>query len=265
MTDVDSSSLEGLNERQAALLALVRQRGYATVEWLAEQFEVSAQTVRRDIILLDQRGMLQRFHGGAAAADKAVVRLGYAEKQELAVEAKLAIGTAAARLVPEGASVFIDVGTTAEAVARALAGHAALRVFTNSLAAARQLAGRDGIEVVVAGGSLRGRDGSLVGDSVTASLRELRLDIAFIGLSGWDDDGAPMDFDIDKIAVKRTALARARSAIAICDGSKFDRQAIVRIAPPEQFARLICDAPPPPALAGRLEAAGVDVLASRSA
>jgi DeoR family transcriptional regulator, glycerol-3-phosphate regulon repressor len=258
--NMSESSIDDLNERQAALLALVRGRGYATVEWLAEHFAVSAQTVRRDIIRLDERGMLQRFHGGAGAADASVVRLGYAEKQELAVEATLAIGTAAARLVPNGASVFVDVGTTAEAVARALAGHTSLRVFTNSLAAARQLADRDGIEVVVAGGLLRGHDGSLVGDSVTATLRDLRLDLAFIGLSGWDDDGAPMDFDIDKIAVKRIAIARAREAIAICDASKFVRQALARIAPAEQFARLICDASPSASLAGRLDAAGVAIM-----
>ena len=133
--ELNESSIDCLNERQAALLALVRSRGYATVEWLAEHFAVSAQTVRRDIIRLDERGMLQRFHGGAGAAGASVVRLGYAEKQELAVDAKLAIGVAAARLVPNGASVFVDVGTTAEAVARALAGHTSLRVFTNSLAA----------------------------------------------------------------------------------------------------------------------------------
>jgi DeoR family transcriptional regulator, glycerol-3-phosphate regulon repressor len=126
--------------------------------------------------------------------------------------------------------------------------------------AARQLAGRDGIEVVVAGGLLRGHDGSLVGDSVTAMLRDLRLDLAFIGLSGWDDDGAPMDFDIDKIAVKRIAITRAREAIAICDASKFVRQALARIAPAEQSARLICDAPPSTSLAGRLDAAGVAVM-----
>jgi len=262
--DIDESSAADLNERQAALLSLVRSRGYATVEWLAEQFTVSAQTVRRDIIRLDELGMLQRFHGGAAASDTSVVRLGYAEKQELAVEAKLAIGVAAARLVPNGASVFVDVGTTAEAVARALSGHTSLRVFTNSLAAARQLAGRDGIEVVVAGGLLRGHDGSLVGDSVTATLRDLRLDLAFIGLSGWDDDGAPMDFDIDKIAVKRVAIARAREAIAICDASKFGRQALARIAPADQFSRLICDAPPSASLAGRLEAAGLTVIVERA-
>ena len=243
------------------MLALVRGRGYATVEWLAEHFAVSAQTIRRDIIRLDEHGMLQRFHGGAGA-DASVVRLGYAEKQELAVEAKLAIGIAAARLVPNGASIFVDVGTTAEAVARALTRHTSLRVFTNSLAAARQLADRDGIEVVVTGGILRGHDGSLVGDSVTATLRDLRLDFAFIGLSGWDDDGAPMDFDIDKIAVKRIAIARAREAIAICDASKFGRHALARIAPAEQFARLICDAPPPAPLAGRLEAAGVAVMSA---
>ena len=256
--------IDALNERQVALLSLVRSRGYATVEWLAEHFAVSAQTVRRDIIHLDECGMLQRFHGGAGAAGSSVVRLGYTEKQELAVEAKLAIGAAAARLVPNGASVFIDVGTTAEAVARALTGHTSLRVFTNSLAAARQLAGRDGIEVVVAGGLLRGHDGSLVGDSVTAMLRDLRLDLAFIGLSGWDDDGAPMDFDLDKIAVKRVAITRAREAIAICDAGKFARHALVRIAPVEQFTRLICDAPPSASLARQFDAVGMTVVVEPS-
>jgi DeoR family transcriptional regulator, glycerol-3-phosphate regulon repressor len=254
------TTVDGLNERQAALLALVRGRGYATVEWLAEHFAVSSQTIRRDIIRLDERGVLQRFHGGAGAADAGVIRLGYAEKRELAVEAKLAIGAAAASLVPTGASVFIDVGTTAEAVARALGGHTGLRVFTNSLAAARQLAGRDGIEVVVAGGLLRGHDGSLVGDSVTGMLRDLRLDLAFVGLSGWDDDGAPMDYDMDKIAVKRVAIARAREAVAVCDASKFDRAALARIAPAERFARLICDVTPPAQLAERLATAGVGVV-----
>jgi DeoR family glycerol-3-phosphate regulon repressor len=90
--------------------------------------------------------------------------------------------------------------------------------------------------------------------------RDLRLDLAFIGLSGWHDDGAPMDFDIDKIAVKRIAITRAREAIAICDASRFVRQALARIAPAEQFARLICDAPPSASLAGRLDSAGVAVL-----
>jgi DeoR family glycerol-3-phosphate regulon repressor len=250
---------EPLNERQAALLGIVQAQGYATVEGLAERFEVSAQTVRRDIIRLDELGLLQRFHGGAGALE-GTVRLGYVQKQGLAVDAKGAIGTAAAARVPAGATVFLDVGTTVEAAARALAGHERLRVFTNSLASALHLAGRPGIEVVVAGGSLRGADGSLVGEATTALLRDLRFDVALIGLSGWDEDGAPMDFDLDKIAVKRTAIARARRTLALCDGGKFERAAVARIVPPEALAALVTDRAPPPALAEPLARAGVELV-----
>jgi len=249
---------DALNERQLALLEIVLGKGFATVEWLAERFEVSAQTVRRDIIRLDERGLLQRFHGGAGARES-TVRLGYAQKQAVAVDAKTAIGRAAAALVPEGATVFLDVGTTVEAAARALADHRALRIFTNSLPAALHLAGRTGIEVVVTGGTLRGADGSLVGDGATSLLRELRFDLALIGLSGWDEDGSPMDFDLDKIAVKRLAIARATQALALADAGKFDRRAVARIAPPTAFAALVCDRPPSGPLRDRLVSAGVEI------
>ena len=260
-SDDDSivDGLEQLNERQAALLGIVQAQGFATVEWLAERFEVSAQTVRRDIIRLNQSGLLQRFHGGAGALE-GTVRLGYAQKQGLAVDAKDAIGAAAAVRVPAGATVFLDVGTTVEAAAKALAGHQALRVFTNSMASAIHLAGRAGIEVTVTGGNLRGADGSLVGDTTTALLRDLRFDLALIGLSGWDEDGSPMDFDLDKIAVKRTAIARAQQTLALCDASKFERTAVARIVPAEKLTALIADCPPPPALSDMLGQAGVEIL-----
>lgn len=251
--------MEQLNERQAALLGIVQVQGFATVEWLAERFEVSAQTIRRDIIHLDKRGLLQRFHGGAGAL-KHTVRLSYAQKQNLAVDAKDAIGSRAAAHVPEGATIFLDVGTTVEAAAKALTGHHKLRVFTNSLASAMHLAGRSGIEVVVTGGSLRGADGSLAGDATTALLRDLRFDLALIGLSGWDEDGAPMDFDLDKIAVKRTAIARANQTLALCDASKFERTAVARIASADTLAALVTDRAPPPALTEKLIQADVEVI-----
>ena len=267
MTTGKKPSIDGvelLNERQAALLGIVQAQGFATVESLAELFEVSAQTVRRDIIRLDERRLLQRFHGGAGALE-GTVRLGYAQKQGLAVDAKDAIGAAAAARVPNGATIFLDVGTTVEAAARVLAGHQALRVFTNSLASALHLAGRAGIEVVVTGGSLRGADGSLVGDATTALLRDLRFDLALIGLSGWDEDGAPMDFDLDKIAVKRTAIARARQTLALCDASKFERAAVARIVSADALAALVTDRAPPPLLSENLRRDGVELVVAGAA
>ena len=256
-SSVDTADL--LNERQAALLGIVQAQGFATVEALAELFDVSAQTIRRDIIRLDEQGLLQRFHGGAGALE-GTVRLGYTQKQGLAIDAKSAIGAAAAARVPNGATVFLDVGTTVEAAARALAGHDRLRVFTNSLASAMHLAGRAGIEVVVTGGSLRGADGSLVGDATTALLRDLRFDLALIGLSGWDEDGAPMDFDLDKIAVKRIAIARARQTLALCDASKFERAAVARIVSADALAAVVTDRAPPAAMSHKLARDGVELV-----
>lgn len=258
-----SGNLEPLNERQSALLGIVHAQGFATIEALAERFEVSAQTIRRDIIRLNQLGVLQRFHGGAGAVE-GPVRLGYTQKQGVAIDAKSAIGAAAASRIAPGSTVFLDVGTTVEAAARALASSSSLRVFTNSIAAAAHLAALPNIEVVVAGGRLRGADGSLVGDSVTAWLRELRFDVALIGLSGWDDDGAPMDFDIDKIAVKRTAIDRAHTTLALCDAAKFDRAAVARIVPAEALNAVIADRPPPPALAHTLRQASVEIVIAGS-
>jgi DeoR family transcriptional regulator, glycerol-3-phosphate regulon repressor len=254
-----AAASDALNDRQVAVLALVQAKGFATVEWLAERFDVSAQTIRRDIIRLDEGGLLQRFHGGAGAIEN-TVRLGYVQKQAVAVDAKNAIGRAAAALVPEGASVFLDVGTTVEAAARALADHRSLRVFTNSLASAMHLAGRPGIEVTVTGGSLRGADGSLVGEAAGGLLRDLRLDLALIGLSGWDADGAPMDFDLDKIAIKRIAIARSIQALALSDAGKFTRTALARIAPADAFRTLVCDRAPPDPLRALIERQGVSIV-----
>ena len=248
-----------LTERQLHLLKVVRERGFATIEALAELFEVSAQTVRRDVIRLDAAGLLQRFHGGAGVADDQV-RLGYKEKQELAVPSKARIGTLAAGLVPDGASLYLDVGTTVEAVAHALVQRALGPVFTNNMAAAAILAENRQVEVYVTGGVLRGSDGSLVGDAAAAALRAVAVDVAIIGCSGFAEDGSPMDFDPQKVAVKNAALAHARRAIVVADATKFARGAVMRIAEAKRFSTLVSDRAPPRDLAGRLAEAGVAVL-----
>ncbi|WP_042698442.1 DeoR/GlpR family DNA-binding transcription regulator [Azospirillum sp. B506] len=249
---------QSLPLRQREILTLIRDRGFVTIEALADHFAVSDQTIRRDIIRLDGVGLLQRFHGGAGVRDQSV-RLGYVEKQAIAPQGKERIAAAVAALVPEGASVFLDVGTTVEAVARALRGKRRLHVFTNSLSAGSLLAGRPGIDVFVTGGVVHGADGSLVGDAVIATLERCRLDLAVIGISGFDEDGAPMDFDMQKIGIKRVAMAAARRSVAVADAGKFARSAIVRIAPAGDFGLLVTDSPPPAALGRAFEMARLAV------
>jgi DeoR family glycerol-3-phosphate regulon repressor len=241
--------------RQQRILAAVQAQGFATIEALADTLGVSAQTARREAIRLQEAGLLQRFHGGVGLPEERV-RPGYALKRHAAPEAKRRIGAAVAALVPRGASVFIDVGTTAEAAARALADHGRLRVVTVSLHVAGLLAGRPGIEVFVAGGTLRGADGSLVGVETCAALARFRCDIALIGCSGFAEDGAVMDHDLDKIAAKQAMLRAARNAVLLADAAKFARTAPALVAPAAAFGRLVTDAAPPAGLAAALAAQG---------
>jgi DeoR family glycerol-3-phosphate regulon repressor len=234
-----------LTERQARILALAERQGFVTIETLAEDFGVSAQTVRRDIIALDKAGLLQRFHGGAgsnggASGGGESLRLDHERKRALQVEAKRLIAARAAAQVPDGAAVFLDVGTTVEAAAEALNAKQRLLVFTTSLHAALRFE-HERHEVHVIGGRLSGKDGSLTGEGPIATLAGLRLDVALIGCSAIEEGGRAMDFDLGKIAVKRAAIQAAGRSLLLATRSKFGRTARAEIAPRSAFAEIVTD------------------------
>ncbi len=248
-----------INERQRKIVKRIETWGFATIEALAQELNVSAQTIRRDIIQLDKHRILQRFHGGAGLPRDSV-RLGYSQKKVVAVEGKQRIGEAVAALILDGSAIFLDVGTTVEAVAQALAGRGNLHVFTNSLPSAAALAGNQAMKVVVTGGLLHGADGSLVGDDVTAAIGRFRFDVAVIACSGFDDDGTVMDFDIQKVGVKKAAMGNAGRNILVADGNKFIRTAFVRISALEGFSHVVTDTEPPTALKIALQKARVEII-----
>lgn len=243
-----------LTERQAAIVRLVKARGFATIDGLSEAFGVSAQTVRRDIIALDANGVLQRFHGGVGNTRQGErLRLGYEEKRRAAPSAKTRIAEQVARIVPSGASLYLDVGTTCERAAEALNALDGLRVVTNSTrAAARFDHGRHCVHVL--GGTVAGQDGSLVGEETAVRLAGLRLDYALIGCSGVEASGAVMDFDVRKVAIKRVALTVARTAMLLAAAEKFGRSAHAEIAQLDAFAHVIDGSASEPASGARAKA-----------
>lgn len=249
-----------LTSRQAEILQIVGEHGYATLETLSQRFDVSVQSIRRDIIHLDKLRLLQRFHGGAGPMDS-TVRLGYAEKTLRATAAKERIGRMAAQLVSDGAAVFLDVGTTAEAVASALKERPMrLHIFTNSLASAMLLAGEPDFNLHVFGGSCRGPDGSLVGARTLAEIERIHFDYAFIGFSGFAADGAVLDYDLEKIAVKQAAMRRSVRSVLVGDQSKFSRRAIATVGMPGDFSHLVTDAAPPEFLQSPFAQARLEIL-----
>lgn len=229
-----------------AILALVGENGYVMIEALAARYGVSAQTIRRDIIALSDAGCLQRFHGGAGPVERGdAARLDYRAKRAIARPEKGVVGRKAAQLVADGATIFLDVGTTIEACAKQLASRPGFTIFTNSMPAAAKFDPSEH-QVFVLGGRMAGRDGSLVGDEALNILGNVALDYALIACSAIDAQGRVMDYDMAKISIKRMAMRSARQNLLLATQSKFNRSALAVIAPKDQFDAVITEGDHPP-------------------
>lgn len=251
--------MAGLTYRQAEILNVARSAGRVMVEELARRFEVSAQTIRKDLNDLCERRSLTRIHGGAIIAS-GVENLAYEARRFVAADEKRAIGVAAASLIPNGCSLFINVGTTTEEVASALTLHEDLLVITNNLNVAMLLYRYPRIRVVVAGGTVRRADGAVVGSTATQLIGQFKVDYAIIGASAIDEDGALLDFDHREVQVAQAIIANARSVMLVADSTKFRRIAPVRIAHISQIRTFVTDQKLPKRLAAICQASGIEVV-----
>jgi len=236
-----------LPPRQQSILDLVRERGYLSIEELAQQFAVTPQTIRRDINQLAEQSLLRRYHGGAAW-DSSVENTAYNTRADQMRDEKQRIAEAIAAHIPDNASLFINIGTTTEAIAHALLGHSHLKIITNNLHVASILAGKDDFEVLVAGGTVRS-DGGVVGQAAVDFIEQFRVDFAVVGISGIDEDGSLLDFDYQEVRVSRAIIDNARQVFLAADSSKFGRNAMVRLGPIALVNRVFTDSPPPAAVA----------------
>jgi DeoR family glycerol-3-phosphate regulon repressor len=249
-----------LHPRQVRLIDEVRELGSVTVEALAERFGVTLQTVRRDIRLLAEAGLLARFHGGVRVPGSTTENIAYRQRQLLNSEAKQRIAKAVARDVPSGCSLMVNIGTTTEAIARELTRHRGLRVITNNLNVAAILSDHTDCELIVAGGVVRARDRGIVGEATVDFIRQFKVDIALIGISGIEADGTLRDFDYREVSVARAILDHAREVWLAADHSKFNRPAMVELARLDHLDRLYTDAPPPEPFPRLLAEAGVQCV-----
>jgi len=233
------------NPRQINLLDVVRDRGSVTVEQLAEMLGVTLQTVRRDVQRLAEAGLLTRFHGGVRVPSSTVENIAHTQRENLNAEGKARIARAVARQVPNDCSLILNIGTTTEAIAKALLHHTGLRVITNNLNVAAILSSNPACEVIVVGGVVRARDRGIVGEAAVDFIRQFKVDIALIGISGIEADGTLRDYDYREVKVAQTIIEHAREVWLAADSSKFNRPAMVELAKLAQVDRLFTDAPPP--------------------
>ena len=245
------------NPRQLELLEQVRACRSVSLEALAASFKVTLQTVRRDVRLLSDAGLLARFHGGVRAPNATTENIAYRQRRLLNEAAKQRIARAVAKAVPEGCSMIINIGTTTEAIARELLHHKGLRVITNNLNVAAILSGNVNCELIVAGGVVRSSDGGIVGEATVDFIRQFKVDIGLIGISGIEADGSLRDFDYREVKVAQTIIAHSREVWLAADHSKFGRPAMVELAHLSQLGMLFTDAAPPSPFPALLSEAGV--------
>jgi len=226
--------------RQEAIARLAKADGRVTVDALAARFGVTPQTIRKDLNALAARRVLARVHGGAVS-QSGTANMEYEKRKRIAAEEKAAIGEAAAALVPDEASLFINIGTTTEAVGDALLARQALMVITNNINVANRMRLFPQFEVVVAGGVVRGSDGGIVGEAAVDFIRQFRVDFAVIGTSAIDTDGALLDYDFREVKVAQAIIENARHVILAADATKFSRAAPVRIARMSQVHTFVTD------------------------
>ena len=236
---------------------VVRARGSVTVEQLAEKLGVTLQTVRRDVQRLADAGLLARFHGGARIPSSTTENIAHQQRESLNAEGKARIARAVAGHVPNGCSLILNIGTTTEAIAKALLRHSGLRVITNNLNVAAILSGNPDCEVIVVGGVVRRLDRGIVGEAAVDFIQQFKVDIALIGISGIESDGSLRDYDYREVKVAQAIIAHSREVWLGADSSKFNRPAMVELANLTQIDRLFTDAPPPPPFPALLREANV--------
>ena len=248
-----------ISERQAQIAERVRERGFQTVADLATHFDVTTQTIRRDIAELAELGVLKRRHGGVELPVP-TANLSFGQRRILNFDAKQRIARTVARHVPNGASVAISIGTTPELVVHALSAHLHLKVYTNNIMAALTACAIPTAEVTIPGGPLRSAERDVVGSAVEDFFARYKVDIGIYGVGGVDATGELMDFHEEEVQVREAIRRNSRRSFLILDASKFGRAGHVRGGLIDEADMIFCDGTPPPGIAATLRKAGRQVV-----
>lgn len=247
------------NARHQEIIELAKQNGHVDVEGLSSHFGVTPQTIRRDLNELCDHKVLGRVHGGAVFMSS-VANFEYDSRRNIAAEAKEKIGAAAAEMIPENASIILNIGTTTEQVAQSLCRHNGLLAITNNLNIANILKDASNAEVMVAGGVVRRPDGGVIGAAAVDFIKQFKVDYAIIGVSAIDEDGTLLDYDYREVSVSQAILNQARTVILVTDVLKFERSAPVKICDFSQIDVLVTDETPPESILTLCKAENVEIV-----
>jgi len=249
-------------QRRGQILGILGEKGAVTVNELYRRLQVSRETIRRDITKLASDRKLLKTHGGALSMDQ--VEPAFADRLETNIEGKRAIGLEAAALVPDGASLIINSGTTTMCLAECLMARQKLIIYTNDIHIAGRLAGRNDNRVILLGGKLQGSEGATLGRDTTDCLSNYFSDFCFIGASALNADPILSDFSREQAEFHGQVIVHARTSVLLVDHTKFDKRAPVRVKNLERITHIITDVKMNRPLSGALSSLAAEVLVARA-
>lgn len=255
--------MAALNKRHSEILDILSRRGYLAIEEMVAAFNVTPQTLRRDLQDMSDRGLLRRHHGGASA-NLSTANADYDLRHVETAAEKASIGAVAAELVKPGSSLFLTPGTTVDALAKAIAERrpGGLRVVTNSTSAATILENCPDISIEITGGRWLGLNRAVGGIAAVASIENYRCDLLLTSIGAIAPDGSLLEYRDEEAVVGRAMLRNARRSIMLADHSKFARVATSRLADLGAFSTLITDRKPGPATSAMIAKAGCELIIS---
>lgn len=254
-------------ERRNKIIEMVNSTGSVMVNDISTLLGVTEVTVRADLRLLEERGLLSRFHGGAARKESPAVietspeasEISLTDRYQLAADPKKHIAIEAAKLVREGDTVILDSGSTTKLLAEELVAMSSITVITNSLPAANILVENKDITLVICGGTLRHKTVSLHGSIAEYALRDVSANLMFVGADGLDDENGITTFN-EGYAISGVMAAAAQQVIVLTDSTKFGRKGYNIVLPVEKIDTIISDRDAPEEMVNRLKDRGKKII-----
>jgi DeoR/GlpR family transcriptional regulator of sugar metabolism len=246
------------NPRQEKLLKLVTDKGYCSVEKLAELLQVSTQTVRRDIKKLNNENLLVRHHGGVRSISS-MVNLDYEIRKVSETQEKDAIGKRIAEMIPDKSTLFITIGTTAEVIASHLLKKSDLQIMTNSLRVANILHSNKSFDVLIPGGRIRSSNGGITGTEVLDFIKHFRFDYMITSAGAMDEDGTLLEYDLNETAVAQFIMKSARNVYVALDSTKFLPKGSIELGNIKDATVFFTDKEPPTEIRDMLDSTDVQV------
>lgn len=230
--------------RRENIANLVNAQGYASIEYLADKYGVSTQTVRRDILALSEENVVTRLHGGAGSVSS-LVNVSYDARRISMLEEKQMLAATAATLIGSSHSVFMTGGSTMEIVAQELAQVPTLCIITNNIHAAVHLYSKKNIELLMPCGRVRHHNGCIIGPATMEFIANFQTDYLVMGIGAISPEGLLLDYDYEEAMLMDRMMKNARERILVTDHTKFEKSATAQVGHLRDLSYLVTNQKPP--------------------